>query len=481
MEGVGLGLSTKKTPTLGSTAIERSKCSTTDVGNGLKQSVDKTMKMKVLAAFTLIGTSVLTSKTVVAKDLSDISSRILSYDEYLQKYDKRWPDKDQYEIHRRVYLSNLGKIHDQYVKGSYKGYSVGVNQFTDMNPREVWKGYDKSRKLNRNKHQVFEHESTSLQERHLLLGKLETVLGVSLRDPIESLPSRVDWRKQGVSTPVKNQGMCGSCWAFASTAVLESHLAIQTGKLFELSVQELVSCSQNPRKCGGAGGCAGSTSELAFEHVQEHGMVTEWQFGYQSYRPHGPLECSLKELHQRQPSSRKSLRHGESLGPGRNTSGYYEGAVMGIGGWVSLPSNDYVAVMNAVAKLGPLAVSVACHPWISYESGVFPGANFSSPDMDPRVTDVNHLVVLEGYGKDETTGQEFWIVRNSWGPNWGEGGYIRLERSSEIQCGLDVTPADGVACTHDQNDQEIVPPNALICGNSGILYDVTIPIHVFEP
>jgi cathepsin L len=95
----------------------------------------------------------------------------------------------------------------------------------------------------------------------------------------------------------------------------------------------------------------------------------------------------------------------------------------------------------------------------------------------------DHLVVLEGYGTDETTGEDFWLIRNSWGPLWGEHGYIRLLRldpstleDPDADCGIDVTPADGVACTKDDSDNEIAPPAAKICGNSGILYDTSIPL-----
>lgn len=96
---------------------------------------------------------------------------------------------------------------------------------------------------------------------------------------------------------------------------------------------------------------------------------------------------------------------------------------------------------------------------------------------------MNHLVVLEGYGTDEETGEDYYLVRNSWGPRWGEAGYIRLKRvdpatldDPDEVCGIDETPADGVACTIDDHGNPFRPPNEKICGNSGILYDVTIPL-----
>jgi cathepsin L len=130
--------------------------------------------------------------------------------------------------------------------------------------------------------------------------------------------------------------------------------------------------------------------------------------------------------------------------------------------------------MNAVAKLGPVAVSVAAHDWGAYHAGIF-----DLPLTDVSNTDVNHLVVLEGYGTDQETGLDYWLVRNSWGPMWGEKGYIRLKRSNtdlEPNCGIDTRPKDGVACSKDEDGNDVVPPPALICGTCGILYDTAVPL-----
>ena len=200
-------------------------------------------------------------------------------------------------------------------------------------------------------------------------------------------------------------------------------------------------------------GCTGATAELAFDYARTHGLVEEWNFGYESF-------------------------HGENITcPWTPADSFNKGAVAAISGFTTLPTNNYTAVMNAVAKLGPVAVSVAASPWAFYESGVFSAAFNTS-----RSTDVNHLVVLEGYGTDDETGEDYWLVRNSWGPRWGENGYIRLKRQDPTDidpfdyCGLDVTPADGVSCTKDETGNAIDPPAAPICGTSGILYDTSIPL-----
>ena len=79
------------------------------------------------------------------------------------------------------------------------------------------------------------------------------------------------------------EGHCGSCWAFAATEALESHVAVATGTLFTLSEEEFVACMPNPDECGGTGGCSGATMELAFQFAMDKGLVTEWTAPYTSY------------------------------------------------------------------------------------------------------------------------------------------------------------------------------------------------------
>ncbi|CAJ1411490.1 unnamed protein product, partial [Effrenium voratum] len=88
---------------------------------------------------------------------------------------------------------------------------------------------------------------------------------------------------KGMVSPVKNQGHCGSCWAFAATSTMESHAAIASKVMTELSSQQLVSCVENPRACGGTGGCDGATAELAFEYLVDHPQTFEDVVSYQNF------------------------------------------------------------------------------------------------------------------------------------------------------------------------------------------------------
>lgn len=371
-------------------------------------------------------------------------------------------DFNQMAMRQAAFERNLKQGYNRQLKQQEKvSYLLGINQFIDRLPEELPRGYDrmKSSQVRSSSTVVNTVAHTTSVSRRLQNKREErenmflNALGGKLLD-VSELPKEVNWRMKGVTTPVKNQGGCGSCWAFASTAVLESHIAIQTQNhiLFELSEQQLVSCASNPQHCGGVGGCAGATAEIAYEHVRLHGMVEEWGFGYQDY--HGAdVNCSL------------------TLKDSGGNKTFYHGAVITIKDYAVLPSNNYTALMNAVARLGPVAVSVACLPWQFYSSGVF-----HAPLNPGKATDIDHLVVLEGYGTDQESGEDYWLVRNSWSPMWGEGGYIRLKRVDEYECGMDNTPEDGDACTFDDEGNPVTPTPQLICGNSGILFDSVIPL-----
>ena len=151
-----------------------------------------------------------------------------------------------------------------------------------------------------------------------------------------------------------------------------------------------------------------------------------------------PLSSSLEKM------------HGGQVAKAANVTGH-----------VSLPTNSYEAMMSAVVQ-GPLAVSVDAGAWHDYESGVFNGGNHTNPTLD-------HLVQLVGYGTDPITGMDYWIIRNSWTPLWGEEGFMRLLRSSNATCGLDMKPGDGDGCTGG-------PKQVKVCGQSGILYDGVYPL-----
>lgn len=201
-----------------------------------------------------------------------------------------------------------------------------------------------------------------------------------------------------------------------------------------LNPQVYVSCTANPSHCGGRGGCTGGTQDLLFEYAMEHGFYTEESVPYISGNGTEPA-CP---------------RLDQGAGP-----------LGAIKGYVDVASNDAEAHMIAL-QAQPLAISLDASDFHAYHSGVMEFADCGS--------DLNHAVLLVGYGTDEETGQDYWIVRNSWGERWGEGGYIRLARSE--RCALDTRPQDGVGC-----DGELSP--VVVCGTCGVLSYTSYPIGAF--
>jgi len=240
----------------------------------------------------------------------------------------------------------------------------------------------------------------------------------------------------GVITPVKDQGRCGSCWSFAAAETLESYYAlVNHNEMPILSEQQILDCTPNPDQCGGTGGCGGATVELAYQQIKAMGgLSSEWVYPYMSYFGDN-LPCNSTRFR----------------------------PVAKISGYVNLPTNRAKPVINHLLNKGPLAVSVDAGAWSHYESGVFDGCNQTNPDLD-------HAVQLVGMGTDPTYG-DYWLIRNSWTPLWGEAGYIRLRRTMIPRCGVDITPLDGDGCVNGSTTE-------FVCGTCGVLYDALYPIVI---
>ena len=234
-------------------------------------------------------------------------------------------------------------------------------------------------------------------------------------------------RDKGAVTAVKNQGGCGSCWAFSATETVESHYMIATGKLIELAPQTYVNCVENPNECGGTGGCEGATMELAFNLTVSTGIALESDLPYQG----SDEKCTA-----------------------------YTAAVKATG-YVKNPENDAKALETALATKGPQSITVAAGSWQLYGGGIFTGCSkglFGDNTLD-------HGVQAVGYSSD------YWIVRNSWGGSWGEKGFIRISRAADDQTFIDKKPADGVAC-------KPLPKQQTVGGECGILFDTSYPTGV---
>jgi len=204
---------------------------------------------------------------------------------------------------------------------------------------------------------------------------------ISVGGPV---PNGVDWRTQGVVSPIKNQGSCGSCWAFSTTGALESAWKRKHGNMPNYSEQQLVDC------CGAKGyqcqGCNGAWPEWALNFINAYGINTESGYPYTG-----------------------------RLGSCTNPSGT---KILASPGFKMLAAGDTGSLKTAVGS-EPVSICVDATNWSLYKSGVFNNCKNA----------LNHAVLLVGYEDNGT-----WIVKNSWGTTWGENGFIRLATGNT--CGI---------------------------------------------
>nr|XP_044251832.1 procathepsin L-like [Drosophila takahashii] len=218
-----------------------------------------------------------------------------------------------------------------------------------------------------------------------------------------NLPTQVDWRSLGAVTPVRQQSSnqsCGSCWAFATAGALEGQHFRKTGNLIPLSPQNLIDCSARY----GNRGCDGGSMAKSIDFIKHNGgLATEQSYPYRNVQG----ECQHR-----------------SATIGATSSGF-----------VKLPYGDEKKLAEAVASIGPIYVSIdgSQESFLNHKSGIYEDPKCSSSIQKAGQI---HDVLIVGYGTDPATGKDYWLVKNSWGTDWGENGYIRMIRNANNHCGI---------------------------------------------
>lgn len=281
---------------------------------------------------------------------------------------------DEEELHRHIiWESNKQYVdnHNQYAKEF--GFTLAMNDFADLENSEFRRMYNGLIPRDPN------YNSTSVRR---------------VNFNVKDLPSSVDWRSKGLVTPIKNQGQCGSCWSFSATGSLEGQHAKLTGNLVSLSEQQLVDCSTS----FGNHGCQGGLMDNAFRYLRTVKDDTEASYPYKAENG----KCKYN------PAT----------------------AVVGDTGYTDIPKKDEDALQEAVANVGPISVAMdASHlSFQMYHSGVY------NPWLFCSQTKLDHGVLAVGYGATDD-GENYWIVKNSWGRTWGMDGYFMMKRGSN-RCGI---------------------------------------------
>lgn len=310
-------------------------------------------------------------QTFLAEPQNPVESAFIRY---INKFHKTYATKEEYNHRLSIFTQNYHEIFSHNMMNSDKdGFKKGTNQFTDMTQDEF------KMRLGYKAH-------------------LKTVRGAEMLST-EGVPTSVDWRKEGAVTPVKDQGQCGSCWAFSATGSIEGAYAIANKNLVSFSEQQLVDCSTDE----GNMGCNGGLMDYAFTYVETSKLETESDYPYTAMDG----DCDYKAA------------------KGKIT----------LGGFKDVTANSPDQLEAAVA-LGPVSVAIEADTGVfqSYTSGIISSKGCG--------TNLDHGVLVVGYGTEG--GKDFWILKNSWGSSWGESGYFRVlktKTSGPGICGLQMQPS----------------------------------------
>jgi C1A family cysteine protease len=286
----------------------------------------------------------------------------VAFERWLSTQNKAYSSPAEKNFRKGVFAANFQKVEES---NKVYTYTLALNMFADLTEDEFVAKYTGLRHSG----------NTERNEEYL---------------PEVNQQQSVDWRTKGAVNPVKDQGQCGSCWAFSATSSFESAWFISHNTLNNLAEQQLVDCAS----VTGNHGCNGGWMDYAFKYIQMVGgqMLTR------DY-PYTARDQTCKFVKSK--------------------------AVAQLTGWTDVPQNNCAQLTSSITKQ-PVSVAIAANAIMMYSGGIFDNPNCG--------TGLNHGVTAVGYGTD--SGKNYWIVRNSWSSSWGEQGYIRMSRDVQTSTGI---------------------------------------------
>lgn len=347
------------------------------------------MRVILFAISCILGTTMQTSdvtntyKTVNADDDYHWNQFNLFQEKFHKFYDSDHELERRFEIFKHNLLAIVEHNNDV-----TQNFTLGINQFSDLTQTEF-----KSLYVNGFSAKQYE-----------LLG-LGSYGCKAYSSTASGAPLSIDWRAKGVVNAVRDQGQCGSCWAFATTANAESVWAIYSGQLLDLSEELLVDCAS------GVGyynlGCNGGQPDSAFKYMINNGQCYESSYPYEAGTTKTAGTC-----------------HKCTAAPAHFSACY------------DVAPKDQVSLKGALSKQ-PVTIAIEADTYYfqSYTGGIL--------DSTKCGTSLDHAVEIVGYG--EENGKKYWNIRNSWGSSWGENGYVRILRSESTNdvgiCGVAAEPS----------------------------------------
>lgn len=303
------------------------------------------------------------------------------FDVFMVDCNKKYNDDEDFKVHFQLFKEKRRYIDEQ--NAFDQSFKLRMNCFADLTIAEVKAKYTGNKAL--------------VGARH---GVLNRSLGVHQYSG-NLLDESVDWADRGAVTAVKDQGHCGSCWAFSATGALEGAWKIASGNLVSLSEQQLLDCDTNND------GCSGGVPHNVFDWDEARDVCSERTYPYIAHS----VQCRAEYL--------------PGDGCRSDGIGIPKAAITGY----KQVAEDMDSLMEAVMKQ-PVSVAIAVNDcFTSYSSGVL--TCLCGEELD-------HAVLAIGYGKSELTGKNYWLVKNSWGTAWGENGFVRMLRGKGDlgECGI---------------------------------------------
>jgi C1A family cysteine protease len=349
--------------------------------------------------------TLLLSTTLFVANASSIKDKDSSveqqFESWVKEFEREYNTEEEKEKRMKIWMENNEYIENHNSQEPKSSYEVGHNQFSDMTMDEYHQ-YNNLGDYAPNYEELIEPvDDEFVAEIKSRVSDVVTAESRRLDHDLQtSLKTSVNWVDEGVVTPVKNQGRCGSCWDFSAVGVIESASAIITGDLRSLSEQEILDCDFFD------GGCNGGWPNRAFKFMKkykEDGLCTENSYQYKA-KKHSD-ECQVRSDDCFVANSTSVTDHG------------------------MLPKSAFGLKLGL--NLSPVSVALNASPraFRFYKKGIV--------DDNCSGTRINHAVIGVGYSTDEG----YWLIRNSWGNWWGDKGYIKLSMESDNpshigQCGV---------------------------------------------